>query len=347
MSNIIVTGISVLGVDLGQSVFHLWGIDAGGHKVFGKRLSRSQFMEFLGALSPTLVAMEACRGSHHWARCALELGHQVRLIHPKYVKPFVKTNKNDWADAEAICVAVGQPGMRFVPVKSLEQQSLQMLHGARSQAVRARTAKANQIRAWLHEAGVVIPRGVGQLRGRVPEVLSAQAERWPALLVSVVRGLYEEFCHLDQRIADYDAQVQSQVADDPRCQQLMSLPGVGPLSASALVAKIGGGEGFRSARHFAAWLGLVPRHEGTGGRNRLYGISKRGDAYARSLLIHGARSALRTAAKRADGTARWVEEVAQRRGFNVACVALANKTARMAYALLRDGTSYQPRPMVA
>lgn len=334
--------ISAVGVDLGQSSFHVYGVDSRGRKVLAKKLSRAKFAPFMAQLEPCRVGLEACRGSHHWARELSGFGHEVCQMHPKYVRPYVKTNKNDWADAEAIAEAMERPNMRFVPAKTLEQQSMQILHGARSSAIRARTAKANQLRAYLHELGEVVPRGLPHVRRRVPGLLDAAQGRWPALAIRVLHALYEELCALDEQVARYDREVRELASRDEKCRQLMTIPGVGPLSATALLAKVGRGDEFSSSRHLSAWLGLVPRHCGTGGKNQLYGISKRGDRYIRTLLIHGARSVLSRCAQRPDGRVHWALEVAERRGHNIACVALANKMARVAWAVLRSGTDYEP-----
>ena len=334
--------ISVVGVDLGQSSFHVHAADARGHKVSARKLSRGRFLAYFAQLPPCLVGMEAGRGAHHWARELGSLGHTVRLMPAQFIKAYVKTNKNDWRDAEAICEAVTRPTMRFVAVKTLEQQSVQMLHAARSAAVAARTAKANQIRAFVHEAGVVVPRGINYLRRELAELIERAQGTWPALLVRVLRGLHQELRALDERIEGYDREIAALAGQDPLCQQLMTIPGVGPLTATALVAKAGRGEGFTCARHFAAWLGLVPRHQGTGGRTQLYGISKRGDRYLRTNLIHGARAVLNTVERRDDARGQWAKDIAQRRGFNVATVALANKMARIAWAMLRSGEAYRP-----
>jgi len=336
--------ISVLGVDLGKSTFHLYGVDARGHQVMSRKLTRARFREFMAKLPPCRVGLEACRGAHHWARVLSEHGHEVRLMHAKFVKAYVKTNKNDWRDAEAICEAVTRPNMRFVAVRTLEEQALQMLHRARASAVRARTAKANQLRGFLHEAGVVLGKGLSQVRRGVPEALAKHEGCWPRVLVEVLRGEHEELRRLDERIARYDEELKRWANEDGLCQLLMSIPGVGPVTATALVAKVGRGEEFRSARHMAAWLGLVPRHSGTGGQTRMYGISKRGDAYLRTNLIHGARAVIRQS-KREDARVRWGQELVGRRGFNVACVAMANKMARTAWAMLRTGELYRARPV--
>ncbi len=334
--------ISVAGVDLGQSCMHVHLADERGRGLGAKRLSRSRFVAFFAQLAPCLVGMEACRGAHHWARELEALGHTVRIMPAQFIKPYVKTNKNDWRDAEAIGEAVTRPTMRFVAVKTLEQQSVQMLHGARAAAVASRTATVNQLRGYLHEAGVVIPRGINRLRRELASVLEAGEQRWPALMVRVLRTLHEELRALDARIEAYERELESLARHDPLCQLLMTIPGIGPLSATGLVAKVGRGEDFTSARHFAAWLGLVPRHSGTGGRTQLYGISKRGDRYLRTNLIHGARSALRSVERRDDARGHWARDIAQRRGFNVATVALANKMARIAWAMLQSGQSYRP-----
>ena len=339
--------ISVLGVDLGQSCFYVHGADGEGREVLRKKLTRAKFIEFMARVEPCVVGMEACRGAHHWGRSLTQHGHTVRLIAPRDVKAYVRTNKNDWNDAEAICEAVCRPRMRFVGVKSVEQQAMQMLHGARQGAIKSRTSVSNQLRAHLHEVGIVVAPGREALRRRAPGLIEGLVGAVPGIVVQVLEELYEELRRLDERIERYDREVKAQAQADALSELLMTIPGVGPLSATALVAKVGRGEEFVNGRHLAAWIGLVPRHSGTGGRTHLFGISKRGDSYLRMLLVHGARSVLQAwqGQERADGRCRWVLELAERRGHNVACVALANKMARTAWAMLRSGEVYRAAPV--
>lgn len=334
--------IIVLGIDLGKNVFHLHGVDACGKLVLQKKLNRNQLKRFMATIEPCLVGMEACGGAHDWARRFKERGHRVRLMNPKFVKPFVKSNKNDFLDAEAICEAVTRPCMRFVPVKSVAQQDIQTLHRARSHFVARRTAQANQIRGFLLEYGIVVPQGIRVLRHRLPEILEDAENPLTPDTRALLAMLRQELVHLDARVAWFDQEILALGRDHEACRRLQTIPGVGPVIATALVAAVGDGSTFRNGRQLAAWLGLVPKHRGTGGRTVLLGISKRGDAYLRMLLIHGARAVLRFAVKRNDRRGQWLAALVQRRGKNVAIVALANRIARTVWALLSHGTTYQP-----
>ena len=333
--------ISVLGIDLGKHVFHVHGVDEQGRRVLQKKFSRAKLLEFMGYLEPCLVGMEACGGAHHLARTFQGYGHEVRLMHPSFVKAYVKSNKNDYLDAEAISEAVTRPTMRFVPIKSVAQQDLQSLHRLRSLAVGQRTAQVNQIRGVLLEQGIVVPQGIGALHHQLPLLLEEAENGLTPMFRELLQLLYEELVHLDERIQRFDRLIAAQARQDERCQRLLTIPGIGVLIASALVAAIGDGRQFHSARELAAWLGLVPRQSTTGGQIRLLGISKRGDTYLRALLIHGARAVLRKATKKTDRRSRWVTELMARRGRNVAAVALANKNARTAWAVLTRDTTYQ------
>ena len=332
--------ITRMGIDLGKNDFHVCAMDRRGRVLMTKQFTRRGLEKFVRAQQPCLVGMEACGGAHHWARMLRALGHDARLMSAQFVRAYVKSNKNDWRDAEAICEAVGRPTMRYVPVKTVEQQSVQHLHRARSRAVSERTALANQIRGFLFEYGLVVRQGIRALRRRVPEILE-DAENGLALSMRelLVREC-EELVHLDERVKEFDAQLDALARDDQRCRRLQTIPGIGPKVASALVAAAGDAKEFGTGREFAAWLGLTPRQRSTGGRTVLGGISKRGDRYLRSLLIHGARAALRAAAKREDRRSRWAVSVHARRGANIAAVALANKNARTAWALLRREHDY-------
>ncbi len=306
-----------------------------------RKLTRKKLAWFLANCPSCLVGMEACGGAHFWARKFKAMGHEVRLIGPQFVKPYVKSNKNDLVDAEAICEAVQRPTMRFVPAKSIEQQDIQSLHRARSMAVSHRTAQVNQLRGLLMEYGIVHPQGIANLRKAVPEILEDAENELSPMFRDLLAGLRDELVRLDQRVADYDARIKGLSEQSQACKRLMRIPGVGPMSATALVAAVADASVFKSGREMAAWLGLVPRQLSTGGKPKLLGISKRGDAYLRKLLIHGARAALRVAAKKQDRRNRWVVEVADRRGQNIAAVALANKNARTAWVLLSKGQDYR------
>ncbi len=335
--------ISVLGIDLGKNVFHLFGVDQRGQTVYRKKLTRTRLPAFMANLPPCLVGMEACAGSHHLARSFASYGHEVRLMSPQFVKPYVKSNKNDYLDAEAICEAVQRPTMRFVPMKSIASQDIQSLHRARSRAVGIRTAQANQIRGLLLEYGVTIPQGVGRLRERLAQILEDADNGLSDLTREMIAELGEELVRLSERVAWYDRRIERLAQQSEPCQRLRTIPGIGPLVATALVSALDDGSAFRNGRQVAAWLGLVPRQHSTGGRAVLLGISKRGDPYLRTLLIHGARAAMRYSARRDDRRSRWSNALVERRGKDVATVAAANKLARTAWALLRSGDTFQAR----
>lgn len=334
--------ISVLGIDLGKNAFHVHGVDEQGNRQVQRQFSRTALRRWLVKLAPCRIGMETCSGAHHLGRWLTSLGHEVCLMSPQFVRAYVKSNKNDARDAEAICEAVSRPTMRFVPIKTVAQQELQIQHRVRQRVVAQRTALANQVRGFLLEFGIAIPKGIRILRQRLPEVLEDAENELTPRGRALIEELRQELVALDERVAVLDGRFVVEAAVDERCRRLQTIPGVGPLTATALVASIGDIHGFDSARCLSAWIGLVPRQHSTGGKSRLLGISKRGDRYLRTLLIHGARAALRGAAKRDDRSARWVLAVEQRRGRNVAVVALANKMARMVWALWSRGESYAP-----
>jgi len=333
--------IKVVGIDLAKRVFHMHGVNSDGQVVLKKRLPRNRLVAFMVQLPPCLVGMEACGGSNDWARKFRDMGHDVRLISPQFVKPYVKSNKNDMVDAAAICEAVSRPNMRFVPIKSVEQQDIQSLHRARSLAVGHRTAQANQMRGLLMEYGIVVARSVAALRKGIPEILEDADNALTPMFRELLYGLWDEFLRLDTRIAKHDAQIRQLSEQSDVCKRLMTIPGVGPMVSTALVAAVSDGKAFKSGREMAAWLGLVPRQHSTGGKPRLLGISKRGDVYLRKLLIHGARAALRWADRKQDRRSRWVSKLANRRGQNIAAVALANKTVRTAWVLMTRDEAYR------
>lgn len=326
--------ITLVGIDLAKSVFQLHGVDGQGVCRLRRQVRRGQLQRIVAALPRCTIAMEACGGAHAWGRRFGALGHEVCLIAPQYVKPFVKGNKTDRNDAEAICEAARRPGMRFVALKTVDQQQVLALHRLRSGAVKARTAMANQLRGLLAEFGVVIPQGVHRLRRALPEVLADTGNEVPPLLREELAVQRERFVALDAEVRRLSERIERLAAADDRCQALMRHRGVGPLIASAFVAEVADPRIFRNGRQVAAWLGLVPRQHSSGGQAMLLGISKRGDAYLRTLLIHGARAALRTAARRSDPVSRWALDVQARRGTHKATVALANKLARQLWAEL-------------
>lgn len=332
---------TTIGIDLAKNVFQLHGVNAYGKTVFTKRLSRAKFLPFLANLPPCLIGIEVCSSANYWARRLRELGHQVRQISPQFVKPYVKTNKNDYNDAQAICEAVSRPDMRFVPPKSIEQQDLQALHRVRMRLVRDRTALVNQTRGLLREYGVFLPVGIRSFRSKLPEVLEDAENELTTLTREIIADQAQRLRELDERIAAYDRRIDRCFRDNAVCTRLSSVPGVGPVAATALVAAVGDAHCFKNGRHFAAWLGLVPRQHSSGDRHRLLGISKRGDTYLRTLLIHGARSVMHRCDDRTDARSQWMRELKDRRGFNRACVALANKNARILWALMMNEDTYR------
>lgn len=336
--------VSVTGIDLAKSVFHVVGMNKSGKVRYAKKVSRGKLLEFMAQSPRSLVGMEACGGSHYWSREIEKLGHEVKLMPPQYVKPYVKRNKNDMNDASAIAEAVTRESMHFVPTKSESQQSLQMVHRVRERLVKNRTALINEIRGFLLEFGVVIPQGRTKFRQVLGELLGNSSLEVDILALRLINELYIEYINLEEKVNEYDNKIKAVSKSHPQCRRLETIPGIGPLTSTALVAGITDVNNFKNGRQLAAWLGLTPRQHSTGGKTRLQGISKRGDSYIRKLLIHGARACLRCAHKRQDRRSRWVVEVAQRRGNNVASVALANKMARTVWALLSKQEDYRCFP---
>ena len=335
------TDINRVGIDLAKTVFHVTAVDEAGAVVERKRFRRAGLHSYLTLLPPgCLVAMEACGSAHHWARLALHLGHKVLMMSPHKVAPYTNANKNDVNDEDGIAEASSRPGMRFVGVKSVEQQHLQQVHRARQLAVKERTAHCNQLHGFLLEYGIESPKGVAVLRRRLAGIVEDAENELPFNGRVLLRDLGEELRRLDERVKQFDAQIVAISQVEPACQRLQAIPGIGPLTATALVAAVGDAAEFRSGRELSAWLGLVPRQYSTGGRPRLLGISKRGDRYIRYLLIHGARAALRTAGRHDNRRSRWALEVESRRGRNIATVALANKNARAAWAVLAKAATF-------
>jgi transposase len=329
-----------IGLDIAKSSFQVHGVDAHGKVVVRKQLSRGKGLPYFAQLPLCLVGLEAWGGAHYWAREIQKLGHAVRLMAAAMIQPYRTNQKNDQNDAEAICEAVSRPRTRFVPVKSEAQQAVLTVPRARELLVSERTALANQIRGLLMEYGVVIAQGIQRLRRELPERLAA-AETLPELVREVVGELRERLLGLDQKITDYDHRIEQLAKQNEATRRLMQVEGVGPITATALVATIGNGHAFQHGRQFAAWVGLVPKQHSTGGKTVLGRITKHGNVYLRTLLIHGARAVLQCSANRTDQKSRWVEAVRQRRGNNIAAVALAAKPARILWALLARGQEYQ------
>lgn len=334
--------VTTIGVDLAKRVFQVHGVNTQGQVVVRKRWSRAQLKAYFSALPPALVGMEACASGHYWARVLGSYGHQVRLIPPHWVKPYLKGNKNDGNDAAAICEAVGRPGMRFVPVKSPEQQAILMLHRVRSRLMAERTALINQIRGLLAEYGIVLRQGASELRRGLPAILEDAENGLLDLAREMFADLYAQLVAAEGRIGEYEQRNRRLFEASKPCQRLAQLEGVGPLTATAFVATVGDARAFTNGRQLAAWLGLTPREHSSGGKHRHLGITKRGDGYLRKLLIHGARAMLRLTPKREDAKSRWVENVRRRAHVNVAAVALAAKHARILWALLVKSEDYCP-----
>jgi transposase len=333
--------ITTIGIDLAKNVFQVHGVDERGKPSLRKQLKRAQLMTFFANRPPCLIGMEACGSAHFWARKLMQQGHTVKLMAPQFVKAYVKTNKNDAADAEAICEAVARPTMRFVPIKNAEQQALLALHRARQGFVHARTAQVNQLRGLLAEFGLVVPQGIHKLEMQLPEILGDAENGLPGISRELFSRLFAHFRELDRHVKEIDTQIHAWHREDASSRRLQGIPGIGPITASALVASVGNASTFKNGRQFAAWLGLVPRQHSSGGKEQLLGISKRGDTYLRTLLIHGARSVLQHLKPRADQADGWLERLAARRNPNIATVALANKNARIVWALLTRGRDYQ------
>jgi len=333
--------ITTVGIDLAKHVFQIHAVDERGQLVLRKQLRRAQVAVFFANVPPCVIGMEACASAHHWGRTLQRFGHTVRLMAPQFVKPYVKTNKNDVADAEAICEAVSRPNMRFVPIKSIEQQAILSVHRVRQGFVKARTAQANQIRGLLGEFGLIIPQGIINVTKRVPELLEDASNELPVALRQLIERLSEHLKELDRQVKEFEKEIIAWHRSSDLSRKLEEIPGIGPLAASALVASIADANSFDNGRQVSAWLGLVPRQSSSGGKSTLLGMSKRGDAYLRTLLIHGARSAILAAQRKSENTNIWLAKLLTRRHPNIAAVALANKNVRTVWALLAHGRDFK------
>jgi transposase len=331
-----------IGLDLAKNVFEVYGVDEQEQPALRKTLKRSQVLKFFAQLNPCIVGIESCGSAHHWARKLRSFGHEVRMMAPQFVAPYRKSDKNDHNDAEAICEAAGRPNMRFVPVKTEEQQAVLMVHRVRSLMVGERTSLVNQIRGLLSEFGIVLPQGRCHVRSQLPSILEDAENDLPEVAREVFANQYERLCELDSKIDEYDRKIEALAKADEDAKRLMALEGIGPITATAIIASVGDITTFKNGRQFAAWLGLVPRQWSTGGRARHGRITKRGDVYLRTLLIHGARAVMRYLMNKDDRKSEWVKAVRERRGFNKAAVALAAKHARILWAMLAKGSEYLP-----
>ncbi len=335
--------ITTIGLDLAKNVFHVVCCDKHGKIMKRKMLRRSGLLTWFTNQPTCLIGMESCASAHYWARALQAQGHRVKLIPAQHVKPFVRGNKNDYNDALAITEAVTRPEMRFVSIKTPEQQDIQALHRLRERRLRDRTALCNQLRGLLGEYGIVFSRGVNVLRKHIPEILEDGENGLSDLFRSLLSRGYQQLTELDIHIDAYTEALDVHSKRDDACQRLRTIPGYGPIISSAFHSAVGNGEAYRRGRDVSASLGIVPRQNSSGGKEVLLGISKRGDRYLRSLLIHGARAVVIQAANKEDALSRWINKIRITRGFNKAVVALANKLARIGWAVLANNTVYQPR----
>jgi transposase len=332
--------IKVLGIDLAKNVFQLHGADAKGKRVLSKRLNREKLIEFMSNLSPCLVGIEACTGAHYWARLFESMEHTVKMMAPQFVKPYVRSNKNDRNDARGIAEAVTRPDMRFVPIKKIEQQDILLSHRARELAVKQKTAQVNQIRGLLAEYGVIIPKGVSHIEDMM-EILEANKAKLTIRANQIFIRLYEQFKIYAEQVEIYNKEIEQIATQDAMCKEIMKIDGVGPLTASAAVATIGDAKLFKNGREVAAWLGLVPKQHSSGNAIRLSGITKRGDRYVRKLLVNGGRTVVKNCENKTDGRSLWIADKKRRCGHNKASVAVANKNARIIWAILATGECYR------
>lgn len=334
--------IDLLGIDLAKRIFQLHGADRRGHVLHRSKISRPALLDTVKHLRPRVVAMEACSSAHHWARRFQELGIEVRLISPHYVKPFVKTNKNDRNDAEAIVEAASRPTMNFVTVKSVEQQDMQAAHRVRELLVHQRTALINQARGLLGERGIIIAQSPAAFRRAMPDILKQCEGELTSFCQTLLMMLLQQLRTIEEQIGIAEDWINAFMSKSVLCQKIAAIPGIGPITATAIVAAVGKAKEFKNGRHFAAWVGLVPKQHSSGGKSQLYGISKRGDTYLRTMLIHGARSVLIRVSGKSDARSRWLQQLIARRGYNRAAVALANKNARTIQVLLSSEEVYRP-----
>lgn len=337
--------IKVLGIDLAKDVFQLHGTDAKGNCVLKKRLSRQKLIEFTAKLKPCLIGIEACLGAHYWARVFDSKGHTAKIMAPKFVKPYIKANKNDANDAAGIAEAVTRPGMRFVAIKSIEQQDVLLLHRARELMMKQKIAQINQLRGLLVEFGVVIPRGVSNIK-KLTQILEDNQEKLTERSMMIFTRMYEQIKNYDKELDCYDQQIVQTTKENALCEEIMEIEGVGSITASAFIATVGNANVFKNGRELAAWIGLVPRQHSSGNTTRLAGITKRGDTYLRKLLIQGARTVVQNCEKKKDRKNKWVADKKDRLGYNKAAVALANKNARIIWAMMKTGECYR-KPLAA
>jgi len=335
----------IIGIDIAKNIFQIYGTDSYGKKVLSQRVSRIKLLETVAQLPSCLIGMEACGSANYWARKFSNMGHTVKLISPQFVKPYVKSNKNDYNDAAAICEAVSRPSMRFVPIKTIRQQDIQLLHRVRSKIVKARVSLSNQIRGLLMEYGIVIPQGDLHLRKKLACLNDENNNDLTDQARTIFADLYSEYLNLELRITKYTRQIASIAQEDEQSKNLMSIPGIGEITATAIISSVGDFNSFRKGRDLSAWIGLVPRQKSSGKKNVLLGISKRGDKYLRTLLIHGARSVVNKVKDKVDQNSLWIKKLLERSGFNKTIVAVANKNARIAWSVITKGIPYNANYM--
>ena len=333
--------VQTVGIDHAKNIFHVHGVDEHGQAVLRRSIKRKDWANFFATLPVCLIGMEACSSAHYWGALFVSQGHRVRVMSPQFVKPYVKTNKSDRNDAEAICEAVTRPSMRFVPLKSTEQLDILAVHRVRQRLVGEKVALSNQIRGLLAERGIVLARRIAAVHRGLPALLDESSNTLSGGFRELLAERNTELRELESKIAHYDLLIRSVCQREEPCQRLGAIEGIGPLTATALYAAAGDARVFKNGRHFAAWLGLVPRQHSSGGKPRLLGISKRGDTYLRTLLIHGARAVLWRAGNKTDPRSQWLCALRARRHTNVTCVALANKNARIAWRLLAYSETYR------
>jgi len=334
--------ITTIGLDIAKNVFQLVACDDRGKVLKKKVLRRGQVLRYFAQLPVVRIGIEGCASAHYWARALTAQGHRVELLPAQYVKGYVRGNKNDYNDALAIADAVRSPEMRRIPIKTVAQQDVQALHRLREGQIKARTAQANRVRGLLAEYGIIVPQGLCALRRRIPEILEDAENGLSEWFRGLLSQSMDQMRALDEQIAQYDRRVRAHSRTDESCRRLQTIPGYGPMVASVFAAYVGDGRGYRRGREVSASVGLVPGQYGTGGKTVLLGISKRGDRYVRCLLVHGARSVVRVAAHKDDPLSRWINQLRERRGVNKATVALANKMARIGWAVIRSQRDYQP-----
>lgn len=339
--------IKILGVDIAKTTFHIHGMDAKGYKILQKKLTRSKFLETLAQLDCETIVMEACGGANHWARQLKRQGRDIKLISPQFVKPFVKTNKNDWKDAEAICEAAARANMVYVEPLTEDRQDIQSIHRIRQGLIDTRTATGNRIRGLLQEYGEIAPLGIHKLMEVLPEIYCNESNLLTPRIRVVMMGEFQELLHLNKRIKEYDQLLEEICQQNEYCQRLRSIPGVGVINATILYVKLGSGSAFKNGRHFAAYLGLVPKQHSSGGKSNLLGISKRGDQYVRKNLVHGGRSILKLSKDKSDKLNTWCYQLSTKKKANVVAVALANKLARIAWAVVAKNEVFKKERLSA